>query len=215
MSIEQQYAKVKESLEAYPNVKVIAATKYLETDRMIEVVKAGITDIGENRVDTFLEKYEALKEYSLTWHFFGVMQTRKVRSVIDKIDYLHSLDTISLASEINKRTKNILKCFVQVNISGESNKSGIEESKVIPFIKSLAKYEKIQIVGLMTIAKLTLDEKVLHDYFKTMQKLQKEVQKLSLPYAPCLELSMGMSNDYLIAVEHQATMVRLGRILFN
>lgn len=215
MNIKQQIIKVKESLIAYPNVRIIAATKYLEIDKTLEVINGGITDIGENRVDSFLDKYEAFKDYNLTWHFFGVLQTRKVRSVIDKIDFLHSLDSISLASEINKRRKTPLKCFVQVNVSGEANKSGIDDAKVIPFIKSLAKYDKIQIIGLMTIAKLTFDEKMIHGYFDTMYRLQQEVQKLNLPYAPCQELSMGMSNDYLIAVEHHATMIRLGRILFN
>lgn len=215
MNIKQQIIKVKESLIAYPNVRIIAATKYLEIDKTLEVINGGITDIGENRVDSFLDKYEAFKDYNLTWHFFGVLQTRKVRSIIDKIDFLHSLDSISLASEINKRRKTPLKCFVQVNVSGEANKSGIDDAKVIPFIKSLAKYDKIQIIGLMTIAKLTFDEKMIHGYFDTMYRLQQEVQKLNLPYAPCQELSMGMSNDYLIAVEHHATMIRLGRILFN
>lgn len=215
MNIKQQIIKVKESLIAYPNVRIIAATKYLEIDKTLEVINGGITDIGENRVDSFLDKYEAFKDYNLTWHFFGVLQTRKVRSIIDKIDFLHSLDSISLASEISKRRKTPLKCFVQVNVSGEANKSGIDDAKVIPFIKSLAKYDKIQIIGLMTIAKLTFDEKMIHGYFDTMYRLQQEVQKLNLPYAPCQELSMGMSNDYLIAVEHHATMIRLGRILFN
>ena len=209
------YDKVKDSLKDYPNIKVVAATKYLEPKDAEELYNIGIKDFGENRTDAFLEKYEALKDLDIVWHFFGVLQARKVRSVIDKIDYLHSLDSISLASEINKRRKTPLKCFVQVNVSNDPNKSGIDESKVATFIKSLGKYPNIEVVGLMTITKLTFYEELLVGYFKTMKQLQKEVQELNLPYAPCTELSMGMSNDYLIAVENGSTMVRLGRILFN
>ena len=207
--------KIKESLAAYPNVTIVAATKYVEADVAKELVSLGINNLGENRTDAFLEKYEILKDQDIVWHFFGVLQARKVRTIIDKIDYLHSLDSISLASEINKRRKTPLKCFVQVNVSNDPNKSGIDESKVASFVKSLAKYPNIEVVGLMTITKLTFYEDLLAGYFKTMQELQKEVQDLNLPYAPCTELSMGMSNDYLIAVENGSTMVRLGRIFFN
>ena len=215
MSLKENVAKVRESLKDYPNIKIVAATKYVDASVAKELIDLGITDLGENRSDAFLEKYEALKDENVTWHFFGVLQARKVRLIIDKIDYLHSLDSLSLASEINKRRKEPLKCFVQVNVSNDANKAGIDESKVTSFIKSLAKYPNIEVVGLMTITKLTFYEDLLDGYFTTMKKLQEEVQALNLPYAPCTELSMGMSNDYLIAAKDGATLVRLGRILFN
>ena len=214
-TIKENLEKVKETLKEYPDVRIVAATKYVDADKAKELIDCGITDLGENRTDAFLEKYEILKDENVNWHFFGVLQARKVRSVIDKIDYLHSLDSLSLASEISKRRKTPLKCFVQVNVSNDPNKSGIDESKVIPFIKSLAKYPNIEVVGLMTITKLTFYEELLDDYFRTMKELQEEVQSLELPYAPCTELSMGMSNDYEIAVKNGATMIRLGRILYN
>lgn len=214
-SIKENLEKVKETLKDYPNVRIVAATKYVGVDKVKELIECGIEDLGENRTDVFLEKYEVLKDENVKWHFFGVLQARKVRSIIDKIDYLHSLDSLSLASEISKRRKTPLKCFVQVNVSNDPNKSGIDESKVIPFIKSLAKYPNIEVIGLMTITKLTFYEELLDEYFRTMKQLQEEVQALELPYAPCTELSMGMSNDYTIAVKNGATMVRLGRILYN
>lgn len=216
MNIKEQLKKVKESIADYPDVRIVVATKYITTEQTKEVIDAGLKDLGENRTDSFLEKYEAYKDNDeLVWHFFGVLQTRKVRSVIDKIDYLHSLDNLSLANEINKRRKTPLKCFVQVNISAEPNKSGIDETKVIPFIKSLSKYENIEVVGLMAIAKLTFDEDLLNSYYETMKELQEDVKALNLPYAPCTELSMGMSNDYQVAVKNGATMIRLGRILLR
>lgn len=215
MGIKEQVEKVRESLKDYPHVKILAATKYVGIDETRAVYEAGIKDIGENRAESLLEKHDALADLDITWHFFGVLQTRKVRSIVDKIDYLHSLDSYSIANEINKRRKEPLKCFVQVNISAESTKAGLDPSKVVNFIKGLAKYDKIEVVGLMTIAKLTFDEDLLESYFERMQKLQAQVQELKLPYAPCTELSMGMSNDYLIAVRYGATMVRLGRTIFN
>lgn len=215
MGIREQVEKVRISLVDYPNVKIVAATKYVGIDETREVVEAGIKDIGENRAESLLEKYEALSDLDITWHFFGVLQARKVRSIIDKIDYLHSLDSYSTANEINKRRKEPLKCFVQVNISEESTKSGLDPSKVVNFIKGLSKYDKIEVVGLMTIAKLTFDDVLLENYFIRMRRLQEQIQALNLPYAPCTELSMGMSNDYLLAVKYGATMVRLGRTIFN
>lgn len=214
MSVHNQVEKVKASLANYPNVRIIAAVKYFDTEKTKEIVEAGITDVGENRKEAFLEKYAALKDLNITWHYFGMIKIppRLNASFIDSIDYLHSLDSIDLASAINKtrKKKEPLKCFVKVDVTG--GKSGLSETKVVPFIKSLAKYEKIEIVGLMTVGKLTYDEELLASYFETMKELQSEVQELKIPNAPCKELSMGMSNDYLISVEHGATMVRLGRI---
>ncbi len=216
MAVKEQVLKVKESLKEYSNVRVVAAVKYFDINKTKEIVESGILDIGENRKDTFLEKYEALKDYPITWHYFGIIKIPpKLNSIfIDSIDYLHSLDSIDLANAINKtrKRKDPLKCFVYVNIASSPNKAGLDESKVIPFIKSLAKYEKIEVVGLMTTGKNTFDEDLIASYFDAMVELQKEVQALNLPYAPCTELSMGMSNDYLIAVNHGSTFVRLGQI---
>ncbi len=217
MAVKDQVIKVRTTLEAHTNVRVVAAVKYFDINKTKEIVKAGITDIGENRKDAFLEKYEALKDYPITWHYFGIIKIPpKLNSAfVDAIDYLHSLDSIDLANAINKsrKRKDPLKCFVYVNIASSPNKAGLDESKVIPFIKSLAKYEKIEVVGLMTTGKNTFDEDLIASYFDAMVELQKEVQALNLPYAPCTELSMGMSNDYKIAIEHGATFVRLGQIL--
>lgn len=218
MSIKQQVEFVKNSLRDYPNVKVVAAVKYFDIEKTKEIVEAGITDIGETRKDSFIAKYEALKDMGITWHYFGVIKIppKLNNTFIDAIDYLHSLDSIDLANAINRtrKRKEPLKCFVQVNVSDNNNKSGLDETKVIPFIKNLSKYEKIEVVGLMTVAKYTYDDDLLISYYETMKELQSEIQSLNLPYAPCEYLSMGMSSDYLLAVKHGANVVRLGSI-FN
>lgn len=213
MSIKEQAQLVRDSLKDFPNVDVIAATKYMDVDQTKELVEAGITKLGENRTDLFLEKYDALKDNKdVEWHFFGTLQTRKIRDVVGKIDYLHSLDRISLAVELDKKLTKPLDCFVQVNISEEPNKQGIPVNKVKQFVKQLENYKNIRVVGLMCIGILTFDKDVIRKSFKRMKKLQEEIESLNLPNAPCHELSMGMTNDYIIAAEEGATKVRLGRI---
>ena len=217
MSAVVQLAKIKDTIKDYPNVRIVAATKYFDIDKTKEIIDAGIKDIGENRKDTFLAKYETFKDLGITWHYFGVIKIppKLSPSFIDSIDFLHSLDSIDLANAINKARKKVepLKCFVQVNLSNNANKTGLNETRVIPFIKSLAKYEKIKVVGLMTIATYTFDDEVLENCFRTLKELQLEVQALNLPYAPCTELSMGMSNDYKLAVKYGETMIRIGTLL--
>ena len=216
MSIKDQVNIVKESLKDYPNVNIIAATKYMDVEQTKELYNAGIKEFGENRTDQFLEKYEALKDYKdIKWHFFATLQSRKIRDVANRIDCLHSLDHISTAIELNKRLEKPLDCFIQINISDEVNKSGIPSNKLKAFVKQLAQCDKIKVVGLMCICKLTFDDQILIDSFEKMNSLQKQVQELNLPYAPCTRLSMGMSNDYRIAVKHGATDVRIGRIFLK
>lgn len=213
MSIKDQVELVKDSLKDYPHVDVIAATKYMDVAQTKELVAAGITSLGENRTDLFLEKYDALKDNpNLKWHFFGMLQTRKIKDVVNKIDCLHSLERISLAIELDKKLIKPLDCFIQVNISEEPNKQGIPINKVKSFIKQLEPFSKIRIIGLMCIGTFTFDQDVLRKEFQKMQKLQKEIESLKFANAPCHELSMGMSNDYKIALEYGATKIRLGRI---
>ena len=216
MGVKEQVAFVKDTIKDFPNVNVIAATKYMDIEQTKELVAAGITSLGENRTDMFLEKYEALKgNKDINWHFFGYVQSRKIRDIVNKICCLHSLDRISLAIELNKKLEKPLECFIQINISEEPNKQGIPANKLKTFVKQLAVCDKLRIVGLMCIAQLTFDKEELKVQFNKMKKLQEEVQKMNLEYAPCDRLSMGMSNDYLLAIECGATDIRLGRIFLK
>jgi PLP dependent protein len=194
------------------DIRIIAVTKYVSIERAKEAYMAGITDFGENRDEGFLQKYEALGNEP-TWHFIGTLQSRKVKNVIDKIDYLHSLERLSLAEEIQKRATKPVKCFVQVNVSGEESKHGLPPQEVIPFIEKLKEFPNIIVVGLMTMAPFTDNEQDIRSCFRGLKKLQEEIQALHIPYAPCTELSMGMSNDYTIAIEEGATFIRLGTSL--
>ncbi|MGX1194032.1 YggS family pyridoxal phosphate-dependent enzyme [Metabacillus sp. SLBN-84] len=193
-------------------IRLIAVTKYVSIERAKEAVEAGIAHLGENRNEGLAEKYEAIGN-SASWHFIGTLQTRKVKDMIDKADYIHSLDRLSLAKEIDKRADDKVKCFIQVNTSGEESKHGMTPEEVLPFVKELENYPNIVVVGLMTMAPNTDDEHVLRESFKRLRTLRGEVKSLHLPYAPCSELSMGMSNDFEIAVEEGATFIRIGSAL--
>jgi PLP dependent protein len=193
-------------------VTIIAVTKYVSIDRTKEAVEAGVVHLGENRDEGFLEKREAIGDKPI-WHFIGSLQTRKVKNVINKIDYLHSLDRLSLASEIQKRATKKVKCFIQVNVSGENAKHGLNPQELMGFLKGLEPFTLIEVVGLMTMAPLTEESEIIRKNFSDLKELQKNVQALGLSYAPCNELSMGMSNDYEIAIEEGATYIRLGTSL--
>lgn len=192
-------------------VRIVAATKYADIKQMEELYESGITIMGENRVDSFLEKKDQLT-LPIEWHFIGTLQSRKVKDMINDIDLLHSLDRLSLAREIEKYRQKPLKCLIQVNISGETTKHGLEKDQVLPFLKQLQSFSKIEVVGLMTMAPQTTDEATIRTCFRELKNLQEMIQ---LTYHQCTELSMGMSNDYLIAIEEGATYVRLGSILFQ
>ncbi|MCE5089459.1 YggS family pyridoxal phosphate-dependent enzyme [Staphylococcus devriesei] len=198
-----------EKSESTSSPNVIAVTKYVTIDRAKEAYEAGLRHFGENRLEGFLEKKEALPD-DVTMHFIGSLQSRKVKEVINDIDYLHALDRLSLAKEINKRANHPISCFVQVNVSGEESKHGIALDEVNDFIEQIKQYENIKIVGLMTMAPYTDDTNYIRQVFKQLREKRDEIKNLALEYAPCEYLSMGMSNDYQIAVEEGASFVRIG-----
>lgn len=213
MKIEEQILKAqKKAHRSTDQVHIIAVTKEVSIERTQEAINAGLTHLGENRPEGLNNKIKAIAE-PVHWHYIGSLQTRKVKQVINQIDFLHSLDRLSLAEEIEKRAIEPVKCFVQVNVSGEESKHGIQASEVLAFIKSLKDFTKIKVVGLMTMAPNTEDEAVIRSVFKQLKQCQQQIADQGLAYAPCTELSMGMSNDFRIAVEEGATFVRVGTAL--
>lgn len=191
-------------------ITLIGVTKYVSNERTKEAIEAGIVNVGENRTDEFLNKYNYIDEDHVKWHFIGTLQSRKTREIIHQVDAIHSLDRTSLARQINNRAEAPVDCFVQVNVSGETSKHGLDPENVINFVKEMEQYEKVHIIGLMTMAPHIDDETELRKVFKQLKELSEEVQSLNLDYAPCDKLSMGMSNDYEIAIEEGATHIRIG-----
>lgn len=211
--IQSQIAEACEKANRSPEeVRIIAVTKYVSAERAQEAIEAGVRNLGENRDEGLLEKVSHLKDKPV-WHFIGSLQTRKVKNIIEHVTYIHSLDRLSLAKEIDKRAVSKVNCLIQVNASGEESKHGLKPNEVTDFIIEMKNLPNILVSGLMTMAPNTKDELVIRDCFKTLKMLQGEIQSLNLDYAPCTELSMGMSNDFQIAVEEGSTMVRIGTAL--
>ena len=195
------------------NVCIVAATKYVDSLEMKELLNVGINNFGENRVDSFLKKYDELKDYDINWHFIGHLQRNKCKEVINKIDYLHSLDSLKLAAIIDKERTTPLNVFIEVSINEEENKNGVKVSDLDNFIEEVLKYKNINLVGfmMMGIASSSSDELIAQ--FSRLNTLLSEVNKKYNLELKCL--SMGMSDDYKEAIVCGATHIRLGRILWN
>ncbi len=204
--------EIKEQLKDYQG-EIVAATKYFTADEMRQVYEQGIHHFGENRVQDFLNKKALLTDLDITWHFIGTLQRKKVKKCINEIDYLHSLDHLSLAEEINKRRNTPLKCFIEVNISNEETKHGLLPKDVIPFTNAIKGFKQIELIGLMGMAEHSQNQERISEQFQKLSDLQMEIKKeLALDLT---DLSIGMSNDYFIAIKHNATFLRLGSVLFK
>lgn len=197
------------------SVKVIAVTKYVDSSIANQLVNTGITHIGENRVDQFLEKYNALADKQLTWHLIGTLQRRKVKDIIPFVDYFHALDSVKLAQEIDKRATKLVKCFLQVNVSGEESKHGFAVSEIDAALAEISLLENIELVGLMTMAPIDATDDELDEIFSKIHEIQEELATRNLPRMPFTELSMGMSGDFERAIAHGATYVRIGSAFFE
>lgn len=210
-NILQKVEKACEKSNRYlKDIKIIGVTKYVTIERTREAEQAGITHLGENRDDEFLRKYDQLNSDIINWHFIGSLQTRKVKDVVNKVSAIHSLDRMSLAKEINKRADTPIDCFIQVNVSGEETKHGLNPEDVLSFVEEIGKYEKIRVVGLMTMAPHIEDENIIRSTFQNLASLRDKLKAKGFKHAPANFLSMGMSNDYQIAIEEGATHIRIG-----
>ncbi|MFT8871432.1 MAG: YggS family pyridoxal phosphate-dependent enzyme [Sporolactobacillus sp.] len=222
MNVAENVSRVRRAIETActlavrrpSDVTIVAVTKYVGAERVKAVLAGGIDHLAENRREGLLAKQDALPGVSATWHLIGTLQTRKVKDVVNRIDFFHALDSLKLAGEIEKRlTKEHLRCFIQLNISGEKSKHGIEPAELDGFLSGLTAYPRIKIVGLMTMAPNTSDGNQIRAVFRRLRELRDVVRDRQLAFAPCTELSMGMSHDYPIAVEEGATFVRIGTAL--
>ena len=197
------------------SVGIVAVTKYVDSSTAKELVKTGVQHIGENRVDKFLEKYQALKDQDLTWHLIGTLQRRKVKDVINYVDYFHALDSVKLAEEIEKRANHTIKCFLQVNVSGEESKHGFAVEELEAVLPTLEKLKNIEIVGIMTMAPIDAGEEDLKAIFQATYKLQQGLKKKKITNMPFSEISMGMSRDFEQAIANGSTFVRIGTSFFK
>jgi PLP dependent protein len=184
------------------DIVTICASKYFDSNEMRRIHEKGFFHFGENKAQDLIRKKKDLSDLNITWHFIGHLQTNKVKDIINEIDFLHTLDRPKLLDFIQTHRNTPLSCFIQVNLTEEPQKSGVYPDKLNQFLLEIKKYDKINIVGLMTMGK---DEDVIATE-KAFKMLDELANFYHLPYR-----SMGMSEDYLIALKHHSTHLRIGR----
>jgi hypothetical protein len=197
-------------------IKLIAVSKNFSPDDINQAFDGGIKDFGENKAQELISKFEVLGN-KVTWHFIGHLQKNKVKFVVRSAEYIHSVDSISLLNEINKRAGNlnkVQKILLQVKTSKEETKSGIDNDQdVFQIAEHCKELKNVQLSGLMTIAPFTNNEEEIRKSFKHLRKLRDEFK--SRGFYTIKELSMGMTSDYEIAIEEGATMLRIGSAIFG
>ncbi len=214
-TIKENYLKVKE--EVGENVTLIAVTKTRNPQEINQVIEAGAEDIGENKVQEIMDKFDRVNP--VRWHMIGHLQTNKVKYIIDKVHMIHSVDSIKLAEEIDKRAGQngiVMNVLVQINPAQEESKFGIkieETEKIINTI--LNKCYNIRIKGLMCIAPYADEPEEVCAVFANAKETFERLKKISHPNLELAYLSMGMSNDYAVAIKEGSNMVRVGSSIFG
>lgn len=199
------------------DVKLICVTKEASLSQIEQVLALGIKDIGENRVQDAALKYKAIGDKA-TWHLIGHLQTNKAKEAVRIFSLIHSTDSIRLAKEIDREAKKIGKIqdiLIQVNTSGEASKFGLAPDDVAEFFREVSPYTNISILGLMTIAPEVDDPEKIRPYFRKLRELRDELNDIRYTIYDIRILSMGMTNDFEVAIEEGATMVRIGRAIFG
>ncbi|MCZ7621644.1 MAG: YggS family pyridoxal phosphate-dependent enzyme [Candidatus Kuenenia sp.] len=226
MSIKENLENVKQNIanaaiktgKKPEDITLVMATKTVDVDRIREAIKAGGNIIGENKIQEALKKYQELKDEKVEWHFIGHLQTNKVKDALKFAHMIHSVDRLPLAEKLDHRLMQevrSLDILVQVNTSHEESKYGIEPEKAISLIKQIAKYDTLNIRGLMTIGLFTKDEVKIRKCFKVLKALCDTIATEGIDRVQMDYLSMGMTNDYQIAIEEGANMVRIGTAIFG
>ena len=201
-----------------PNdITVVAVSKTFPAEVLKQAYNSGIRIFGENRVQELVEKQAVLPD-DIKWHLIGHLQRNKVKYIIDFVDMIHSLDSIELAEEIEKSARNknkTVQSLVQVNISGEDTKFGISPGDTLEFLKKVSEFTSLKIKGLMTIGPNVTDTGIIRESFKKMHSLYIDIKQKNLDNINMEILSMGMSNDFDIAIQEGSNMVRIGSAIFG
>lgn len=204
------------------DVTLVGVTKTFPIHTVESAVEAGLTHLAENRVQELVEKADAipsvLRGGSVSWYMIGHLQRNKAKEVVEYADYFHALDSLRLAKELNKRAGHegrVVPCLVQVNISEEESKYGVDPSETHLFLDGLAPYEHIRVDGLMTIASFVDDPEQARPEFRQVRQLFETYDSTRNPRATMRHLSMGMSGDFEVAIEEGSTHVRIGSAIFG
>jgi len=199
------------------SVRIVAVSKTVPISRIEEAIAAGVRVLGENRVQEAREKVRAIGK-KIPWHLIGHLQTNKVHPAVSLFDMVHSVDSLRVATALNReagKQEKLLPVLVQVNISGEARKSGVAVDRALELIEQVAGMTSLQLQGLMTIPPYAADPEAGRSIYRRLRELRDHVNAEGLSRTPLRHLSMGMSHDFEVAVEEGATMVRVGTLLFG
>ena len=219
MSIAEKLKHFKAMTANHPFL-LIAVSKTVPVEIVKEAYNAGIKNFGENKVQELLRKHPLLPT-DIRWHMIGHLQSNKVKYIAPFIDTIHSVDSLKLLSEINKQAEKhsrVISCLLQIKIGEEETKYGMDYATAKTLLKSdvLKDFNNIKIIGLMGLATNTSEEKIVRSEFSSLRQFSETLKKEMLPKNVCLEeLSMGMSNDFNIALEEGSTMIRIGSLIFG
>jgi hypothetical protein len=220
LRIKERIALVCAKINQDPRaISIVAVAKGRAKAEIEEVIAAGLTDIGENRVQEALAKYGEMPDAKrIKWHLVGHLQTNKVKDALAIFDLIHSVDSLRLAAEIDKQAAKINKVqdiLIEVNTSGEASKFGLKPEEAIEVIKEMAQLKNINIKGLMTIAPVVDAPEKSRPYFRILRELKDKINELRVTSYELRVLSMGMTDDFLAAIEEGANIIRLGRAIFD
>ncbi len=198
-------------------VRLMAVTKTVDDDRIVAAIRAGVEIIGENYVQEAKRKIEKLGK-SGEWHLIGRLQTNKAKYAVHLFDMIHSVDRLELAAELDRRARaagRVMPILIEVNVSGEETKSGVPLDAALDLVRAVAPLENLSIRGLMTMPPWFDDPEEARPYFRALRELRDRIAAEAIPRVEMRELSMGMTDDYAVAVEEGATIVRIGRGIFG
>ena len=224
--VAQQVARIqKEILETCAacgrdpaSVRLMAVTKTVEPERVNQAIEAGVHLLGENKAQELLAKYDAYHKDQVEIHFIGHLQTNKVRQIVDKVTVIQSLDSVHLASEIDKQCAKlgkVMDCLVEVNVGSELTKSGVDPENLVDFLGEVSQFHQIHVRGLMAIPPVCESELEMEAYFSDLHKLFVDIGGEKLDNINMDFLSMGMSGDYRLAIKHGSNIVRIGTAMFG
>ncbi len=211
--IEEAAAKSQRNKD---DITLVGVSKTIDILRIKEALVCGVTTLGENKVQEFLPKYEQLP--TANWHFIGHLQTNKVKFLIGKVSLIHSVDNFKLAEQINKYSENlniVTNILIEVNIAEEPTKNGVPVSQAFELVKNIANLQFVKLCGLMTVAPYVVNCENNRIYFKKMHNLFIDIQDKNVNNIDMKFLSMGMTNDYTVAIEEGANIVRIGTGIFG
>ncbi len=218
-NIDSIKSRIKDACErsgrSIDEITIVGVTKTFEADKILQAVECGITNVAENRVQELVRKYDDVDNVS--WHLIGHLQTNKVKYISDKVSLIHSVDSVKLAQEIDRQAEKngrVIDVLVEVNVSGEESKFGVSPDELDKLLLGVSEFSHIRVQGLMTMAPLLAEKDEIRQIFKKMYKIFIDNRAKKYNNINMGILSMGMSNDFEIAIEEGATMVRIGRAMF-